>query len=112
MGFPDAYLESPAVVSRDVLSRIRFRTGDLFLEPGIAGAIPAGPFDVAVCRNFLGYFRESIAVRVARTVAAQVAKGGVLFLDSFCVGKFRSLAPALGSAGLERAGTSPVFRRP
>ena len=110
MGFPDAWLETPAIVARPVLDRIRFAVGDLLAAPG-EGAFPEGSWDLIVCRNFLGYFRESIAVGVATTLASRIQPGGALFLDSFCVAKFPALAPALAHAGVDRQGASPVFQR-
>jgi chemotaxis methyl-accepting protein methylase len=108
MGFPDAYLENPAVVSREVLSRIGFAVADLLAEP----APPvAGPWDLIVCRNFLGYFIEAVASRVAVRLANSLEAGGALFLDSFCLTKFSSLARQLEAAGLRRRGASPVFQR-
>jgi len=111
MGFPERYLDSPAVVSREVLERIDFRVADLFREPGSDGGVPGGPWDLAVCRNFLGYFREPLATGLARTLAQRVAPGGALLLDSFCVRKFPSLLPALAASGLRERGAHPVFVR-
>lgn len=110
MGFPVEYLASPAVVGTAAMEKIAFRTGDLLLAPGGDG-IPDASWDLVVCRNFLGYFVEPIAVACAERLASRVQPGGALFLDSFCVGKFPSLLPALARAGLERADGHPVFLR-
>lgn len=107
MGFPEAWLETPAIVSPAVLDRIHFAVADLFLAPGAPGGVPQGPYDLVVCRNFLGYFREPLAIGIAASLARLVAPGGALFLDSFCAGKFPGLGAAL--APLRRRGASPVF---
>ena len=109
MGFPRRWLRTPAIVGPDVMDRIHFAVGDLFREPGLAGAIPLARWDLVVCRNFLGYFREPIALSVATRLAQRVAARGALFLDSFCLGKFAGLEPALRAAGLAREGAHPVF---
>ncbi len=111
MGFPEAYLETPAVVSRAVLDSIRFEVVDLLLDPGEAGALGFGPWDLVVCRNFLGYFVDAVAERTARHLAGKVAAGGALFLDSFSVAKFPWLPGALAATGLRRQGSAPVFER-
>ena len=104
MGFPAAYLDSPAIVGAPVLRHIAFAEGDLL------GPLPgAERYDLAVCRNFLGYFKKEIAVDAAMRIAKRLAPGGALFVDSFCVGKFPSLAPALAAAGFRRDGAHPVF---
>jgi chemotaxis methyl-accepting protein methylase len=105
MGFPHAYLETPARVSDAVLSRISFARCDLLEE------VPDGRWDLVLCRNFLGYFVEEVAVGCARRLAARVVDGGALFVDQFCVGKFPTLAPALVADGFARVGTHPVFVR-
>lgn len=112
MGFPDPYLETPAIVGARVLEKIRFATGDLFLTPGAPGAVPGGPYDLIVCRNFLGYFRDPFATRIATSLARALRPAGTLFLDSYCVSKFPGLESALESAGLARRGATPVFAAP
>lgn len=109
LGFPDAYLESPAVVSAQVLERIRFEVVDLLAEPGTATALGPGPWDLIVCRNFLGYFIEPTALHLAQRLARSLDSGGALFLDSFCVGKFSGLVRALEDCHLRRRGASPIF---
>lgn len=110
MGFPLEHLDSPAVVGAAVRKRIAFRTGDLFADPG-PGGIPDARWDLVVCRNFLGYFVEDVATACAARLAARVVPGGALFLDSFCLGKFAGLVPALTGAGLARVDAHPVFVR-
>jgi hypothetical protein len=105
MGFPRAYLASPAVVGPDVLARIDFQVGDL-----LAG-VPDRRWDLVLCRNFLGYLVEEVAVACALRLAARVDAGGALFVDSYCLGKFPSLAPALAAEGLARVDAHPVFTR-
>lgn len=111
MGFPVEYLETPAVVGPKALSKIAFRVGDLLVPAGDAG-IPDAKWDLVVCRNFLGYFVELVAVRCATMLATRVEAGGALFVDSFCLGKFPLLAPALAVAGLQQDADHPVFVRP
>ncbi len=111
LGFPEAYLQTPAIVSRAVLQHISFAKADLFLPPGAPGAIPAGPWDLIVCRNFLGYFLEPAALALAGTLAGCVTTGGALLVDSFCIGKFANLSKALSDAGLQRPGLAPIFTR-
>jgi hypothetical protein len=110
MGFPDAYLETPAQVGKAVLARIDFHRGDLLAPPG-DGGIPDARWDLILCRNFLGYFVEEVAVACARRLAARVVDGGALFVDSFCVAKFPSLEAALAASGLDRVDGHPAFVR-
>src|SRR5262245_32765694 len=77
MGYPIDCLDSPAIVAAAVRARIDFRVGDLF-----AGGVPDGSWDLVVCRNFLGYFVEDVAVACALGLARRVDPGGALFLDS------------------------------
>ena len=109
MGFPDAYLETPAIVQAAVLEKIRFATGDLFLVPGAPGAVPAGPFDLVVCRNFLGYFRGEIAERIAGALASLVRPGSAASdCEPGVGGPRRPVAVRTGSTGATRAGV-PAF---
>lgn len=110
MGFPVEYLETPAIVGKNALGKIAFRVGDLLTTPGDEG-IPDARWDLVVCRNFLGYFVEDVAVRCASMLASRIEPAGALFLDSFCIGKFPTLAPALAKAGLTRDADHPVFVR-
>ena len=104
MGFPAAFLEIPAIVGAAVRDRVDFQVGDL-LEP-----LPGNEdWDLVVCRNFLGYFHEKIAVDTAARLAVRVRRGGALFLDSFCLEKFPGLVHTLVGAGLWREGSHPVF---
>lgn len=111
MGFPIEYLQSPAIVGAKALEKIAFRVGDLLVPPGGEG-IPDARWDLVVCRNFLGYFVELVAVRCVTMLASRVEPGGALFLDSFCLEKFPLLEPSIGVAGLTRDGHHPVFVRP
>lgn len=110
MGFPLDYLDTPAIVGEKAMEKIEFRTGDLLGAPG-DGGIPDSRWDLVVCRNFLGYFVEDVAVRCAAQLAKRIEPGGALFLDSFCIGKFPSLAPVLLASGLKRDEAHPVFLR-
>ena len=110
MGFPLEYLSSPAVVGPAAMGKIAFRTGDLLVPAGGDG-IPDATWYLIVCRNFLGYFVDDVAVACADRLASRVGPGGALFLDSFCLTKFPGLLPALARAGLERFDTHPVFVR-
>lgn len=105
MGFPVQYLDTPAIVGKKALERIRFAVGDLL------GELPAGTWDLIVCRNFLGYFKEALALETARKLARRVEPGGALFVDSFCVTKFPALAAELDAEGLKREAAFPVFLR-
>jgi len=125
-GYPLEFLETPGKVGPAVLSRIAFEVADAFNLPhppcgpnapsipenaGRAGgnAPQASCFDVILCRNFVGYFTPEKAHELVHGLAARLAPGGVLFLDSFCVGKFPALAPELHARGLRRQGDRPVF---
>lgn len=107
-GYPVELLAQPGRVSEAVLTHLRFQVGDAFALPLAAER----RFELVLCRNFLGYFVEPVAVQLAQALAARVARPGLLFVDSFCVGKFPSLVPALARVGAERLGTTPVFRVP
>jgi hypothetical protein len=111
MGFPPAYLASPAVVGPEVMARIDFQVGDLLVAPG-PGGIPDRRWDLVLCRNFLGYFVEEVALACAARLAGRVEAGGALFVDSFCLTKFPPLARALALEGLERVDAHPIFCRP
>ena len=110
MGFPIEYLAAPAQVGPKVLEKIAFAAGDLLIPAG-AGGVPDSRWDLVVCRNFLGYFVEEVAVACALRLAERIEPGGALFLDSFCLGKFPSLEPRLVAAGLIRDEAHPVFLR-
>ena len=110
MGFPVEHLDSPAVVGRRVLQMIDFRVGDLLVPPGGAG-IPDKTWDLIVCRNFLGYFVDEVAIRCAVMLGERIEHGGALFVDSFCIGKFPGMKPALETLGLTQDGAHPVFLR-
>jgi len=111
MGFPDEYLSTPAVVAAPVLAHIDFGLGDLLVAPGAPSGVAAGPWDLVVCRNFLGYFVEGVATRIAMGLGDRVSPGGALFVDSFCLSKFPGLELALAGRGLRRSAGSPVFLR-
>jgi chemotaxis protein methyltransferase CheR len=78
----DRFLEArgprEAIVREAVLARCSFETGDL-----LAGALPAGPFDLVACRNLLGYFRGEALVRAISNLDARTRQGGLLLLDPF-----------------------------
>jgi hypothetical protein len=106
-GYPVAYLDSPGYVSRAVLDRIEFAVGDAFALP----LSPADTFHVVMCRNFLGYFVPERTVALTRALAARVAPGGRLFLDSFCLGKTPEIGATLRALGFAEEGCHPVFAR-
>lgn len=115
-GYPLEFLETPGKVGPEVLSRIAFEVADAFNLPhppcaagGETGAQRPSCFDVILCRNFVGYFTPQKAHELVHGLAARLAPGGVLFLDSFCVNKFPALAPELHARGLRRQGDRPVF---
>lgn len=104
-GYPIEYLDTPGYVSRAVLDRIAFEVGDAFALP----LSPERTFDLVMCRNFLGYFVPSRAAALTRSLAARVAPGGRLFLDSFCLGKTPEIGAALESLGFHADGRHPAF---
>lgn len=106
-GYPLRYLRSPGYVSGDVLERISFEHGDAFDLPLADDDI----FDLVLCRNFIGYFVPSRARELTACLAARVAPGGRLFLDTFCLGKMRAVGDALAAASMSRVGKHPVFSR-
>jgi len=125
-GFPREYLAQPGRVSAEVLSRIRFEVGDAFDLPlpaplegegrraSHASARSEGlpvphQFDVVLCRNFLGYFVPEKVLELTGKLAARVAPGGVLFLDSFCLLKFSAIQRELNARHAHRVGERPVF---
>jgi chemotaxis methyl-accepting protein methylase len=105
-GYPIHLLRSPGYVAESVLSRIRFEVGDAFALP-LAVDEPA--FDVVLCRNFVGYFTPSRAAELVRALAARVAPGGALFLDSFCIQKMPELVSMLIELGARAHKGRPVF---
>lgn len=104
-GYPKELLAQEGRVCDEVLARIRFQVGDAFALPLASDA----SFHLALCRNFLGYFQEPVAVRLAAQLARRIERPGLLFLDGFCLGKFPELVPALAEAGARRLSGTPVF---
>ena len=109
-GYPLEHLRQPGFVAGDVLERIEFGVGDAFNLP-LGPPCRGDPFELVVCRNFLGYFVPEKAAGLARDLAGRVAPGGALFLDSFCLAKTPGIARALGEAGLARFEGRAVFCR-
>jgi chemotaxis methyl-accepting protein methylase len=103
-GYPIEYLRSPGFVSPAVLERIAFGVGDAFALP-----LDGERFDLVLCRNFAGYFVEEVALDLVEKLRGRVAPGGVLFLDSFCVGKHPSIAAHLVNGGARRIYDRPAF---
>jgi 2-polyprenyl-3-methyl-5-hydroxy-6-metoxy-1,4-benzoquinol methylase len=64
-----------------VMTHLRFRTGDAFKDP------LGGPYDLIVCRNFLGYFRPRTVAVILKRLASAMAPRSYLLLDRFILGK-------------------------
>lgn len=109
LGFPEQWLAQPAIVGPEVLGRVRFAQADLCVAPGGPGGPPGGPYDLVVCRNFLGYWTEPRAMEIAVGLARRVGPGGALFVDAFCLRKFTALSAAFRACGLARVADHPVF---
>ncbi len=77
------------LVDPSVMAHLRFAVGDLLAEgeasPWVAAA--ADPYDLVVCRNFLGYFTGEVVAWLLARLARAVAPGGFLLLDGFILGK-------------------------
>ena len=103
-GYPTELLASPGYVARQVMERIRFEVGDAFALP-----LDGERFDLILCRNFVGYFVEQVAVDLVERLCGLVAPNGVLFLDSFCVQKHPAIAHRLTGAGARQLFDRPAF---
>lgn len=58
-----------------------FRTGLQFLRQDIRAEVPAGPFDLVLCRNLaLTYFENSVQRQVLERVLAQLLPGGYIIV--------------------------------
>ncbi|GMV81782.1 MAG: hypothetical protein AMXMBFR7_29660 [Planctomycetota bacterium] len=108
-GFPLEYLDPPGKVAPALLQKIRFEVGNAFALPLQEGV---KPFDVVLCRNFIGYFTPEKAQRLVERLASRVAPGGALFLDSFCLDKFPELHKPLTARRAVRVGHRPVYLFP
>ncbi len=64
-----------------VMGHLRFRHGDVFKDH------LGGPYDLIVCRNFLGYFRPRTVALALRRLAAVMAPQSYLLLDRFILAK-------------------------
>lgn len=107
-GFPIDFLETPGLVSRRVLNQIQFEVGDAFALP----LSPDEKFEIAICRNFLGYFIPDKAAELTRNLLARLSPNGVLFVDQFCLQKNTAVLDELNSRKFKRAGARPVFFAP
>ena len=103
-GYPTDYLASPGYVSPAVLERITFEVGDAFALP-----LDGRRFDLILCRNFIGYFVEEVAVELVEKLRRLAAPEGVLFLDSFCVSKIPGIERHLDGTGARRLFGRPAF---
>ena len=103
-GYPLDYLASPGYVARSVLDRITFEVGDAFALP-----LDRERFDLILCRNFVGYFVEEVALDLVEKLHRRVASGGVLFLDGFCISKHPSLERHLTANGAVQLFDRPAF---
>jgi chemotaxis methyl-accepting protein methylase len=102
-GYPVEFLATPGYVAERVLKKISFEVGDAFALP------VERTFDLILCRNFVGYFVEEVAIDVVEKLRARVAPGGVLFLDSFCLGKLPGIERHLAGRGMQRLFGRPAF---
>ncbi len=69
----------------DGLFRLRpsFRRAVRFLKQDLRQRMPAGPFDLVLCRNLaFTYFAEDLQRRVVKRIARRLVEGGVLVLGS------------------------------
>ncbi len=89
------------LVDVSVMDYLRFRTADVFKDP------IGGPYDLIVCRNFLGYFTPGVAHKVLQTLCASLrTNNAFLFVDDFILGKHPEIFDRLP---LRRIDGAPVF---
>jgi hypothetical protein len=81
-----------------VMERLSFAVLDVLAQP-----IP-GPYDLIVCRNFLGYFRPEVGRGALDKLLGALARPGCLLVDAFITRKHPELFD-----GLERDGELPFF---
>ncbi|MCA9299693.1 MAG: hypothetical protein KDA28_11535 [Phycisphaerales bacterium] len=89
------------LVDERIRRHLSFDVADVFVD-----AIP-GPFELVVCRNFLGYFQPEVVAGVLDTLQELVVWGGFLMLDEFILGKHPELFDAFP---FTRLGEFPFFR--
>jgi hypothetical protein len=83
-----------------VMEHLSFELLDALAAPSVPGA----PYDLVVCRNFLGYFRPEIGRALVDKLLAALARPGCLFADAFITRKHPELF-----SGLRRDGELPFF---
>ena len=85
--------------------RAEYREGVCLVEQDLRAALPAGPFDLILCRNLVyTYFAESWRRTLTQAFAERLRRGGLLVL-----GKNEGLPELLGLAEIDRR--LPIFRR-
>lgn len=85
-----------------VMNHLHFAVGDAFKDP------LGGPYDLVVCRNFLGYFRPRIVPVLLKRLMASMAPKSYLLLDRFILGKHPE---AFHDVDLICHGDLPVFSK-
>lgn len=92
------------LVDPHVMKHLRFDPGDAFVDPF------GGPYDLVVCRNFLGYFTPEVLRGLLPRLVDAVLPGGWLLLDEFILKKHPSLFEPLHPS-MARAADLPLFER-
>jgi len=78
-----------ATVAPEIMRHLVFEEADVFAP--VNDASPQRVYDLVVCRNFLGYFTPDVAKQVLDKLWAMTEDPGMLFLDSFVIGKHPEL---------------------
>ena len=90
-----------------VTRHLRFDVADVFTHP--IRRPDEAPWDLIVCRNFLGYFRPEAVRQALGRLIDVLATPGVLLLDAFILSKHPELFRELP---LVQTGSTPFFTRP
>ncbi len=90
------------LVDPAIMSRLRFDAADVFKDP-----LP-GPWDLVVCRNFLGYFQPGSVREVLGKLSGLLAERACLMLDAFILRKHPEL---FAGFPLDRIDGLPCFTR-
>jgi chemotaxis protein methyltransferase CheR len=103
---PEAWRQQAfALREGELCLREPFREGVAFRRQDLRARMPAGPFDLVLCRNLaFTYFDLPLQRRVLAGLRRRLAPGGFLV-----IGSHESLPD--GGAGLVRPDPLPVFRR-
>jgi len=65
------------LLNKEIRDRVRFQPGDL-----LGTRLPAGRFDIIMCRNVLIYFSDADKRKCLERLSASLAPGGYLFLGA------------------------------